>query len=46
MKRAPLGAMLALLAAVAATFVLAGCGGKSTSHTTTTTHKHKTTSAY
>jgi hypothetical protein len=44
MRRAPLAAMLTLLAAFAATVAIAGCGGKSTgtpanSSTTSTTHK-------
>ncbi len=44
MRHTPLGAMLTLLAAVAATVAIAGCGGKSTSTptksgTTSSTHK-------
>jgi hypothetical protein len=44
MKRTPLAAMLTLLAAIAATVAVAGCGGKSTptptkSPTPSTTHK-------
>jgi hypothetical protein len=46
MKRAPLAAMLTLLATVAATIAIAGCGGKSSNTTstgggTTTTSTHK-----
>jgi uncharacterized lipoprotein YehR (DUF1307 family) len=44
MRRAPLAAMLTLLAVLAATVAIAGCGDKSTStststSTTSTTHK-------
>jgi len=51
MKRTPLTAMLTLSAAVAATFAIAGCGGKSstsesTSGTTSTVHKHSSKPAY
>jgi ABC-type glycerol-3-phosphate transport system substrate-binding protein len=58
MKRTPLTSMLTLLAVLASTFVVAGCGGKSGSSsssesktsspatTTTTTHKHKSKPAY
>jgi nitrous oxide reductase accessory protein NosL len=44
MRRTPLAAMLTLLAAVAATVVLAGCGGKSTGTSTSTPTKSSTTS--
>jgi ABC-type glycerol-3-phosphate transport system substrate-binding protein len=52
MKRTTLTAMLTLLAVLASTFVIAGCGGKSGSSssskstTTTTGHKHKSKPAY
>lgn len=54
MKRTSLTAMLTLLAVLASTLVVAGCGGKSGSSsssktstsTTTTTHKHKSKPAY
>jgi ABC-type glycerol-3-phosphate transport system substrate-binding protein len=56
MKRTPLTAMLTLVAVLASTLAVAGCGGKSggsstakpaTSGTpTTATHKHKSNPAY
>ena len=54
MRRTPLNAMLTLVAALASTFAVAACGGKSqssskqstTAPTTTTTHKHSTKPAY
>jgi ABC-type glycerol-3-phosphate transport system substrate-binding protein len=53
MKRTSLTAMLTLLAVLASTFVVAGCGGKSgssssksTSTPTSTTTKHKSKPAY
>ncbi|MFZ1153460.1 MAG: hypothetical protein WAN93_01005 [Solirubrobacteraceae bacterium] len=52
MKRTSLAAMLTLLAVLAATVVLAGCGGKTSSSQTQTTgttsgaHKHSTKPAY
>lgn len=53
MRRTPLTAMLTLLAVLATTFVVAGCGGKSGSSSssesktsTTTKHKHKSAPAY
>ncbi len=54
-KRTLVTAMLTLVAAVAATVAMAGCGGKArlpgtttsgTTSTTTTTHKHSTKPAY
>jgi len=53
MRRTPLTAMLTLVAVLATTLVVAGCGGKSGSSSssesksnTTTTHKHKSKPAY
>ncbi len=50
MKRTPLTAMLTLLAVLATTFAVAGCGGKSSSSgsksTTTTTHGHPSKPSY
>jgi ABC-type glycerol-3-phosphate transport system substrate-binding protein len=53
MRRTPLAAMLTILAVLATTLVVAGCGGKSGSSSssesktsTTTTHKHKSKPAY
>ena len=58
MRRTPLTAMLTLLAVLASTFAVAGCGGNSSPSAldtvdeqrrrrrTTTTHKHKTKPAY
>jgi hypothetical protein len=50
MKRTPLTAMLTLVAVLASTFAVAGCGGKggssSTKSTTTTGHKHKSEAKY
>ncbi len=58
MKRTSLAAMLTLLAVLAATLVVAGCGGKTTSGSTSTQtsgttstsgpapHKHSTKPAY
>jgi hypothetical protein len=52
MKRTPLTAMLTILAIVAGTMAIAGCGGKSSgsgsepAQTTTTSHKHKSKPAY
>ena len=54
MRRTPLTAMLTLVAVLAATLVVAGCGGKartsskpsSTGTTPVTTHKHSTKPAY
>ncbi len=56
MRRTPLTAMLTLLAALASTLVVAGCGGKARvlqqavddqhAPATTTTHKHSTKPAY
>jgi hypothetical protein len=54
MKRTPLTAMLTLLAVLIASFAIAGCGGKSSSSTesstpaTTTEHpgKHKSKPGY
>ena len=54
MRRTPLTAMLTIVAALAATLVVAGCGGKGTSSSKpsstgtapTTTHKHSTKPAY
>ncbi len=53
MRRTPLTAMLTLLAVLATTLVVAGCGGKSGSSSssesktsTTTKHKHKSAPAY
>lgn len=52
MKRTPLTAMLTILAVLASTLVVAGCGGKSggssseSKTNTTTTHKHKSKPAY
>jgi hypothetical protein len=52
MKKTPLTAMLTLLVVLAASFPIAGCGGKSSSSTksspstTTTGVKHKSKPAY
>ena len=51
MSRKPPRAMLTIVAALLATLVLAGCGGKGGSSTSksspgTTTHKHKSKPAY
>jgi ABC-type glycerol-3-phosphate transport system substrate-binding protein len=50
MKRTPLTAMLTLVAILASTLAVAGCGGKaggsSSTSTTTTTHKHNSKPAY
>ncbi len=41
MRRAPWAAMLTLLATLAATLAVAGCGGKTSSTPTTGTATHK-----
>jgi predicted small lipoprotein YifL len=52
MKRTPLTAMLTLLAVLATTFAVAGCGSKGggssskSTSTPTTTHKHSSKPAY
>ena len=50
MRKTTLTAMLTLLAVLASTLVVAGCGGKSgsssSSKSTTTSHKHKSKPAY
>jgi hypothetical protein len=51
MKRTPLTAMLTLVAVLASTVAVAGCGGKSGSSTPksttpTKTHKHSSKPAY
>jgi hypothetical protein len=51
MRKLPLTAMLTLVASLAPTFALAGCGGKSSSKSTTTStapaqHKHSSKPAY